>query len=380
MNVTGYFSGLIFLTIAGVAVLIVVCLLFNRKTIMRTVGLSTLGTSMLIASLAYTRGVFGTSVIFITIPLTVVLGMSCLYYLLVILKKPLLKHTELLNTLSKGDLNVEVGEKDKKMSNELGQMSVSLDNIVNRFREIVIHLKSTSNTLLDSGDDIQNSAIYISESASSQASSVEEITTAIEEMTAGIYQNAENSKKSEATAVNIVKKMKQMEKMSTEMVNKISQIASEVKIIREIAEQTNILSLNAAVEAARAGEQGKGFAVVAGEVRKLAESSKIAAEKISEITTQGVDIVKNVVSELNDITPDIEITANILSEISMSSMEQRVGADQINQSINTINTSSQQNAEASEKLVNNAENIANLSKQLNEIVSFFQYENEMLRG
>ena len=380
MNVTGYFSGLIFLAIAGVAVLIVVCLLFNRKTIMRTVGLATLGTSTLIATLAYTRGVFGTSVIFITIPLTVVLGMSCLYYLLVILKKPLLKHTELLNTLSKGDLNVEVGEKAKKMSNELGQMSVSLDNIVNRFREIVIHLKSTSNTLLDSGDDIQNSAIYISESASSQASSVEEITTAIEEMTAGIYQNAENSKKSEATAVNIVKKMKQMEKMSTEMVNKISQIASEVKIIREIAEQTNILSLNAAVEAARAGEQGKGFAVVAGEVRKLAESSKIAAEKISEITTQGVDIVKNVVSELNDITPDIEITANILSEISMSSMEQRVGADQINQSINTINTSSQQNAEASEKLVNNAENIANLSKQLNEIVSFFQYENEMLRG
>ena len=380
MNVTGYFSGLIFLAIAGVAVLIVVCLLFNRKTIMRTVGLATLGTSTLIATLAYTRGVFGTSVIFITIPLTVVLGMSCLYYLLVILKKPLLKHTELLNTLSKGDLNVEVGEKAKKMSNELGQMSVSLDNIVNRFREIVIHLKSTSNTLLDSGDDIQNSAIYISESASSQASSVEEITTAIEEMTAGIYQNAENSKKSEATAVNIVKKMKQMEKMSTEMVNKISQIASEVKIIREIAEQTNILSLNAAVEAARAGEQGKGFAVVAGEVRKLAENSKIAAEKISEITTQGVDIVKNVVSELNDITPDIEITANILSEISMSSMEQRVGADQINQSINTINTSSQQNAEASEKLVNNAENIANLSKQLNEIVSFFQYENEMLRG
>ena len=379
MNVTGYFSGLIFLAIAGVAVLIVVCLLFNRKTIMRTVGLATLGTSTLIATLAYTRGVFGTSVIFITIPLTVVLGMSCLYYLLVILKKPLLKHTELLNILSKGDLNVEVGEKAKKMSNELGQMSVSLDNIVNRFREIVIHLKSTSNTLLDSGDDIQNSARYISESASSQASSVEEITTAIEEMTAGIYQNAENSKKSEATAVNIVKKMKQMEKMSTEMVNKISQIASEVKIIREIAEQTNILSLNAAVEAARAGEQGKGFAVVAGEVRKLAESSKIAAEKISEITTQGVDIVKNVVSELNDITPDIEITANILSEISMSSMEQRVGADQINQSINTINTSSQQNAEASEKLVNNAENIANLSKQLNEIVSFFQYENEMLR-
>jgi len=228
MNVTGYFSGLIFLAIAGVAVLIVVCLLFNRKTIMRTVGLATLGTSTLIATLAYTRGVFGTSVIFITIPLTVVLGMSCLYYLLVILKKPLLKHTELLNTLSKGDLNVEVGEKAKKMSNELGQMSVSLDNIVNRFREIVIHLKSTSNTLLDSGDDIQNSAIYISESASSQASSVEEITTAIEEMTAGIYQNAENSKKSEATAVNIVKKMKQMEKMSTEMVNKISQIASEV--------------------------------------------------------------------------------------------------------------------------------------------------------
>ena len=260
-------------------------------------------------------------------------------------------------------------------ANELGQMSVALDNLINQFRKIVEETVNTSHELLESGDSIRNSAKYISESANNQASSVEEITTSIEEMTAGIHQNTENAKTSEKLASTGATGMKELSEEAKATLQQMEQIASEIKVIREIAEQTNILSLNAAVEAARAGEQGRGFAVVAGEVRKLAEKSKAAAEKISAITAQGVQKVKNVEKKSSAIAPEVEMTAHLLSEISISSMEQSAGADQISQSIVTINTDSQKNAQASEKLVYNAESIVSLSEQLNEIVSFFKLKN-----
>ena len=190
-------------------------------------------------------------------------------------------------------------------------------------------------------------------------------------MAAGIHQNTENAKRSEKLSLTVTAEMKEISEEAKATLMQMMEIASKIKVIREIAEQTNILSLNAAVEAARAGEQGRGFAVVAGEVRKLAEKSKIAAEEITSITTQGVEKVKKVEQKLSAIVPDVALTASMLSEIAMSSMEQSAGVDQINQAIVTINTGSQQNAQASEQLVNNAENIADLSEQLNEIVSFF---------
>ena len=365
----------VYITIAVLIGIIIVMVLFKKTTIMRFVGLTFALIILLIAYLAYSMGVFGTTVIYIGGPVGIFAVLGCFYLIASRMQAPLQKLMKILNSFAAGDLNINVDEKAKLSSNEMGQMAVSVDNLITQFRKIVQETVNTSQELLESGDSIRNSAKYISESANNQASSVEEITTSIEEMAAGIHQNTENAKISEKLASAGATGMKELSEEAKATLTQMEQIASEIKIIREIAEQTNILSLNAAVEAARAGEQGRGFAVVAGEVRKLAEKSKIAAEKISTITTQGVEKVKNVENKSSAIAPEVEMTAHLLSEISIGSMEQSAGADQINQAIVTINTDSQRNAQASEKLAYNAENIANLSEQLNEIVSFFKLSN-----
>ena len=362
------------ITITLILGIIAVLILFKKTTIMRFIGIVVALLAVFISYLAYSAGVFGTLVIYTAGPIIIAVAIGCFYLISLRLQVPLQKLMKILNAFADGDLNINIDEKAKLSANELGQMAVSLENLIHHFKNIVQETVNTSQELLESGDSIRDNAKFISESANNQASSVEEITTSIEEMTAGIHQNAENAKNSENLAMAGATGMKQLGEESKATVSQMEQIASEIKVIREISEQTNILSLNAAVEAARAGEQGRGFAVVAGEVRKLAEKSKVAAEKISAITSQGVEKVKNMELRLNEITPNIEITTHILSEISISSMEQSTGADQINQAIVTINTDSQKNAQASEKLVCNAESIANLSKQLNEIVSFFKLE------
>ena len=370
-----FLAGLARISIVGIMGTVIILLMFNRKTIMRFVGVVTFLNMLLLAYLGFIMGFIGNNVIFITGPIALVVGSLSFYFIIMRVKNPLQKHTEALNLFAAGNLNVIIDDKAKLSANELGQMAVSLDNLINQFRKIVQETINTSHELLESGEVIHDNAKFISETANNQASSVEEITTSIEEMTAGIHQNAENAKTSENIAMSGATGMKQLSEESKATLRQMELIALEIKVIREIAEQTNILSLNAAVEAARAGEQGRGFAVVAGEVRKLAEKSKAAAEKISTITTQGVEKVKNVEQKLNSIAPEVELTAHLLSEISIGNMEQSAGADQISQSIVTINTDSQKNAQASERLVYNAENIVNLSEQLNEIVSFFKLAN-----
>ena len=371
-----FLSGTVYIGVSTIIGLIIVLLIFNKRTIMRFVGLATAAVIITTTYLSFLAGLFGVNYIFITSPVVLVCGVICYYAIYQRIKVPLQKYTGSLNYLAKGNLDIHIDEKAKLSANELGQMATAIDNLLNQFKLIVHKTVNTSQELIKSGDVIRGSAGYISESANNQASSVEEITTSIEEMTAGIHQNTDNAKNSEKLSQTVLTEIKQLSEESKITLKQMLEIAMEVKMIREIAEQTNILSLNAAVEAARAGEHGRGCAVVASEVRKLAEKSKFAAEKITTITNQGVEKVKGMEQRLNTIVPNVEITSSLLSEIATSSMEQSSGVDQINQAIVTINTDSQRNAQASEQLVDNAQGISELSEQLNEVILFFKLENE----
>jgi methyl-accepting chemotaxis protein len=154
----------------------------------------------------------------------------------------------------------------------------------------------------------------------------------------------------------------------------MKEIANKISIIEEIARQTNLLALNAAIEAARAGEHGKGFAVVATEVRKLAERSQIAAGEINKLSAASVDVAEKAGEMLTRIVPDIQKTAELISEINAASNEQNAGAEQINKAIQQLDKVIQQNAAATEEMASTSEELSSQAEQLMDVLEFFKIE------
>ena len=152
----------------------------------------------------------------------------------------------------------------------------------------------------------------------------------------------------------------------------VNNINSKINIITDISNQTNILALNAAVEAARAGEYGKGFSVVATEVRKLAELSSDAASQIIQLTRETKVLADESGNKLGIALPQIQNTADMVNEISVSSSEQNVGALQINEALQNLNQSIQFNTQTSVVLNEKAQDLSEMSMQLGEQISYFK--------
>lgn len=287
--------------------------------------------------------------------------------------KPINKGVSFAGELAKGNLTalIEIEQED-----EIGLLAKALTNMGDKLREIVKNILSGSDNIASASLQISGSSVQMSQGANEQASSVEEVTSSMEEMVANIQNCSENAKQTEKIAIRSAKGIREGSDATNTAVASMKNIAEKIKIINDIAFQTNILALNAAVEAARAGEHGKGFAVVAAEVRKLAERSKVAAEEIDELSTSGVSIAEKAGNKLLEIVPDIEKTAALIQEIAAANSEQNAGANQVNGAMQQLNNVTQQNAAASEEMATSSEELSAQAQQLKSIIKFFNVGNE----
>ncbi len=288
----------------------------------------------------------------------------------------------ILSEMSQGNFNIV---KVREFKGDFGIISDSLNKIINSLNEVFREINTAAEQVAAGAGQISDSSQTLSQGSEEQASSVEEVTASITEMAAQVKQNAANATQADKfsltakeDAVRGNAQMKEMVKAMHDINESSTNISKIIKVIDDIAFQTNILALNAAVEAARAGQYGKGFAVVAEEVKNLAQQSASAAKETTvmiEGSIEKVDAGKKIANDtaqaLNEIVESITKAAELVGQIASASNEQATAISQVNQAIEqvsqviqTTSATAEEGASASEELSSQAEILKQMVNRL----------------
>lgn len=299
------------------------------------------------------------------------------------ISQPVIQLVKYADKIADGNLDVKI---EVDTHDEIGSLAAAFRKMSDNLNDIMSHIQSAAEQVASGSKQVSISSISLSQGATEQASSVEELTASIEEIASQTRQNANSSNEAkqlaEAAKENAIHGNTQMKEMLSAMddINMSSEnISKIIKVIDDIAFQTNILALNAAVEAARAGQHGKGFAVVAEEVRNLAARSAHAAKETTEMiegsikkVEGGTRIANETAGALQNIVSDVAKVANLIGDIATASNEQAIGINQINQGIMQVSQVVQANSATSEESAAASEELSSQADLLKEQVSRFE--------
>ncbi len=321
-----------------------------------------------------------------TLPLIIIASGGLVFFLRRMVTTPLRNLVERFRDIAEGegDLTMRV---DQSRTDEIGELGKWFNSFVERVHDLIVSFAGAASEVASASNEIAASATEMAGGMQEQNEQITQISAAVEEMSAsviGVAHNSADAAKSAEKSGNVATEGGQVVAETIEGMHTISQavassaecvtelgkrgeqIGEIISVINDIADQTNLLALNAAIEAARAGEHGRGFAVVADEVRKLAERTTTATEEVAQSIREIQTQTKHAVNQMGDGTTQVQEGVKKATRAGQSLEQIVVGAKEVSCMIQSIAATADEQSAVAEEISRNIQSVSALSNQVGE--------------